>query len=386
VTAASTAALEALLARDFAAERAVRLHGIRARLEGATRAVVFGAGALGTTVASRLATLGLPTVAYADNDPARRCSDVGGVPVMSPAAAIERAGDALWVIGVYTNAPLRRQCRDLGVRFVTHAELCWAHAQALLPFYAVDVPERVLMAAPAVLAAGALWADDESRREYLGQLSWRISLDYEALPPHRPPAELYFPDDLVSLSADEVFVDCGAFTGDTVEDFLRRSSSRFGRIVAIEPDPHNARLLRARLARLRRVHGRPMNARRTALGATRGRVAFDAAGTVASSAGTGLVDVRVAPLDDVLAGVAPTYIKIDVEGGERELLAGATRVFGSRPRPVAAVCLYHRPDDLWEIPLALHAMAPDHRLYLRRYSDECWESVCYAIPPERLAV
>lgn len=377
-------ALEALLVRDWAADQAVRLQSIRSRLDGRDRAVVFGAGPLGTIVVARLADVGVSTVAYADNDSARWRDRLDGVPVMSPEGAAARFGDAvLWVIAVYTNGPVREQCRSLGVPFVTHAELCWARPGALLPFYALDLPEHVLSAAPAVREAAGLWADDESRREYRGQIEWRLSLDYDALPAHREPAGLYFPEELVALRSDETFVDCGAFTGDTVEELLARTGGRFARIVAIEPDPHNARRLTTRLARLRRLHGGPIVVRRTAIGATTGRVSFDDAGTVASSLGGGPATVAVAPLDDILAGVTPTYVKVDVEGGERDLLMGATRVLRSRPQPVLAVCLYHRPDDLWEIPRLIHAIAPGYRLYLRRYSDECWESVCYAVPPGR---
>ena len=49
-----------------------------------------------------------------------------------------------------------------------------------------------------------------------------------------------------------------------------------------------------------------------------------------------------------------------------------------------AVCLYHKPEDLWDLPLLIRALGPGYSLYLRRYSDERWETVCYAVPPDRL--
>jgi hypothetical protein len=52
--------------------------------------------------------------------------------------------------------------------------------------------------------------------------------------------------------------------------------------------------------------------------------------------------------------------------------------------PVLAVSLYHKPEDLWDLPLLINALVPGYLLYLRRYSDERWETVCYAVPPERL--
>jgi hypothetical protein len=53
---------------------------------------------------------------------------------------------------------------------------------------------------------------------------------------------------------------------------------------------------------------------------------------------------------------------------------------------VLSVCLYHRPADLWEIPLFLRSLGDHYRLFLRRYAEDCWELVCYAIPEERLLV
>jgi hypothetical protein len=76
---------------------------------------------------------------------------------------------------------------------------------------------------------------------------------------------------------------------------------------------------------------------------------------------------------------------MDIEGAEPEALAGAARTM-ARCRPVMAVCVYHRCDHLWIIPQLLKAANPDYRIFLRRYAEDCWETVCYAVPPERLPV
>jgi hypothetical protein len=111
---------------------------------------------------------------------------------------------------------------------------------------------------------------------------------------------------------------------------------------------------------------------------------FDATGTVTSAVGSaGSLEVDVAPLDDVLRGRSPSYIKMDIEGSEPEALAGARRIL-EEDEPVLAICLYHRQEDLWRIPLQIRAINPRYHLFLRRYSDDCWEQVCYAIPTARL--
>ena len=92
--------------------------------------------------------------------------------------------------------------------------------------------------------------------------------------------------------------------------------------------------------------------------------------------------MAVAPLDEILADSKPTYIKFDVEGAEHDALVGASETIKAN-LPVLAVCLYHRPEDLWDLPLLVRSLRPDYRMHVRRYSDERWETVLYAVPPAR---
>jgi hypothetical protein len=92
----------------------------------------------------------------------------------------------------------------------------------------------------------------------------------------------------------------------------------------------------------------------------------------------------VATLDDLAAGTQPTFVKLDVEGDELAALEGGKATL-ERMRPVVAVCVYHRPEDLWTIPLFLHEVLPEHRMYLRAHAWDGFELVAYAVPPERCA-
>lgn len=52
----------------------------------------------------------------------------------------------------------------------------------------------------------------------------------------------YFDDDIVKLGMEEVFVDCGAYIGDTIGAFLKKlenDGGNFNEIIALEPDPQN---------------------------------------------------------------------------------------------------------------------------------------------------
>ena len=77
-------------------------------------------------------------------------------------------------------------------------------------------------------------------------------------------------------------------------------------------------------------------------------------------------------------GEHPTFMKMDIEGAETESLKGSRKII-ERYRPKLAICIYHKPEDLFEIPILLREMRNDYRLLIRQYSDTRFETVCYAI-------
>ena len=97
--------------------------------------------------------------------------------------------------------------------------------------------------------------------------------------------------------------------------------------------------------------------------------------------------LSAAPLDELAAGLsphfAPSFIKMDIEGAEGAALEGARRLI-ARHRPILAICLYHRQSDLWRIPLLIESICPGYRHYLRAHETDGWQTVGYAVPPERL--
>lgn len=93
---------------------------------------------------------------------------------------------------------------------------------------------------------------------------------------------------------------------------------------------------------------------------------------------TGTVSIDARKLDDVLQGKKVTFIKMDIEGAELAALRGAEKIIREQ-RPKLAICVYHKPEDIWEIPSLILSYNPDYRLYLRHYSITEAETVLYAI-------
>jgi FkbM family methyltransferase len=373
------------LDRDWSAVFESKRAEIQQRALGRGDVVLFGAGYLGRQAQREIERLGYKLVAFVDNDQALWGTEVDGLPVLSPveASVTGTTKDALWVVTVYTNTDVVEQCRSLGVQAVTCAELSWLHPDQSLACLTFGQPTKLLESEADIRRAASLWHDKASVAEYEAQVVWRLSLDYAALGASCSPREIYFPEDLVRPIDDEVFVDCGAFSGDTIADFIAKRAGHFAQIIAVEPDGVNSAALRDRIKAWERDGVAPVTVEQVAAGSRRATLPFQTTGTAGSAVGSGTEMVQVVPLDEILKGRRPTYIKFDVEGAEKDaLLGGATTI--RENMPVLAVCLYHKPQDLWELPLLIQSIQPGYRMFLRRYSDECWETVCYAVPPQRV--
>jgi hypothetical protein len=335
------------------------------------RVVLFGAGSVGTKALPCLRGIGVEPLAFSDNNPARWRTEVEGVPVLSPQEAASRYGTkALFIVTIWNPSHwyvrTREQLDALGcTHVVPPAAIFWRFPDTFLPFYAQDLPHKIYEQSNDVLEAALLWADDPSREEYRRQVIARTGGPW-AFPVPSECEESYFLDSQFRLN-NEAFIDCGAFNGDTLRAFLSHCNCRFRSYTAIEADT-------AAFAALNRFVGEldPDIA---------GRIqtvnAFVGADPACRREGA-----TVSIADLCVPSTPMTFIKMDVEGAERNALIEARTVI-EQARPVLAICAYHKPDDLWSLPLLIKEMVPGHRMFLRSYEGDGWQTVVYAVPPER---
>jgi FkbM family methyltransferase len=350
--------------------------------------VLFGAGGLGKQTLACLRTIGIEPLAVSDNNGNLWGTELDGIDVLAPRTCADRFGaDACFVVTIWNPfhwySETRAQLESLGCRRVMPpSPVYWRFADTFLPFYAQDLPHLVCQQADAVLEAASIWSDEHSRQEYLRQISWRVSGSWTFRRPQN--ADSYFPDDVFELVDDEVFLDCGAFDGDTLRAYLSRRGDAFRRFVAIEPD-------RVTLARLNAyVSGVPAERRgkisvlNCAVGAERAMIGFqDSGGLGSKSSHDGTSQIISLPISELAETWGPfTYIKMDIEGAELDALLGARPII-ERDRPVLAVCVYHTQHDLWRLPLLMKSMVPDYKMYLRCHEGDGWQTVAYAVPTGR---
>lgn len=172
-------------------------------------------------------------------------------------------------------------------------------------------------------------------------------------------------------------VDCGAFTGDTVRKYLDFTGNAKGKVWAFEPDPENYKKLLASCREFANVE-----CLNYGVWDKDEILSFSANSSGDSSiCDDGDIKVTCKKIDDVIGGDKVGFIKMDVEGAERQALAGASDVI-RRDSPVLAISAYHLWDDLAVLPLLIDELTEDgYRIYLRHHGIAAEELVIYAIPP-----
>lgn len=220
----------------------------------------------------------------------------------------------------------------------------------------------------------ASWLADETSVSVLNDLvRFRISGDIRFHPAVDIPNQ-YCPPDVPIDLRDGVFVDCGAYTGDTYLALVGLGV-KLRQWIAFEPDLENYKKLCA-VAQDANVEAflYPCG-----VGDKMSEVSFAVGEGAASHVGGDASRVRVLALDGAIPQARPTYIKLDIEGFEAEALQGMRKLL-TRSRPALAVSIYHKPADLWELPRLVRSLLPDSRLYLRQHGHNGFDTVLYAIP------
>ena len=187
----------------------------------------------------------------------------------------------------------------------------------------------------------------------------------------------YFSQEFYSISNDEILFDCGAFTGDTIEDFVTFTNKKYKKIVAFEPDEKNVKRLNAF------INNKIENVVviQKATGDKNGKVSFLNKGNMFSKTvdvkdSSDELSVDIVRLDNYI-DYHPTLIKMDIEGSELDSLIGATQIIKTQ-KPKLAICIYHMPFDFYEIPKFLKSLVPEYKFKVRQHEPGFCETVLYA--------
>jgi FkbM family methyltransferase len=344
--------------------------------EGLREVAILGAAVEGQRLAALCQATGIKIAAISDDDPAKIGTSLLDHPVVATRELATLDGATPIVIASHRVLDAAERLSRLGFAAVAPFAVLQVLAPERFPphmFYEGLLEDTWEHREHYRWLAGEL-ADDKSREVLEAVLTFRQTLDPRALAPVIEP-ELYRLDGLLAYGDDEVYIDGGAFDGDTIRLFSSRVGGRYDHIYAFEPDPKTYAALRENFASEPRVE--PINAGLYRCATT---LRFrDDASRGAIFAADGGSEIKVTTIDDVVGDGRVTFIKMNIEGAEIDALNGAERTI-RRWRPKLAISAYHRPSDLWRIPRLVRRLSEDYGLYLRQHDGGVIETVLYGLP------
>jgi len=224
--------------------------------------------------------------------------------------------------------------------------------------------------------------DEESKTTYIKIMKFRKTGRFVDYPKSYPTYTQYFINDFFTYGKNEVLIDCGAFQGDSIENFLKLPNMEYKKIIAFEPDKENFRILNNK-------YGEDSRFLLLNAGAWNkdGKLYFsgsegnEAGGSISENS-TGKADeieIQVRSIDTLCLKEKVTFIKMDIEGAELNALNGAEQTI-LRDLPRLAICIYHSDEDMVRIPEYIHKLVPEYKLYVRHHYNfpSVWETVVYA--------
>lgn len=236
-----------------------------------------------------------------------------------------------------------------------------------------------------VLECFDLLYDAESKETYAHIVMCRINGEY--------PQEQYVSSEQYFLLKEfrqrnpkEVFVDCGAFVGDSIERYIWKKDGVFHKIIAFEPDPKNYCALQKRTNRLKEewnfapeqieIYPYGISDHSSYSKIEQYSVNNGLGSKITENASAEGEECRIVTIDEFIKEPF-TFLKADIESYEYRMLAGAKQSI-AKYHPLLAVCIYHNAADLYDIPLFIKSIVPEYKMQIRHHSDFLDEAVLYA--------
>ena len=334
--------------------------------------LVYGMGNGADKLADRLATLGREVSDYFASDGFVRGQSFRSRTVLTKSEALARHTDPMVLLAFASN-----RAEVLSMLYALDREL---------DLYVPDLPvsgESYFDAdfydahLPEIREVASIWADDRSREIYDAVLRYKLSGRLSYL--QRTGDGEWDMRELLHPERYRRTLDGGAYSGDTASALLDLSDS-IEEIVAVEPDRRNFKRLLRYAEGEGRATVRPVSA---ALLDRVDELALSVSGNRNATLGPGSYGAKRELVPTVTVdslGGRFDFIKLDVEGAEREVLLGARETI-RRDRPELLISLYHRSEDIFALPLLARELCDQYDFYLRR--NEClpaWELHMLAVP------
>jgi FkbM family methyltransferase len=338
-----------------------------------TKIIVFCAGDRGKYALFTLRDRGYNVVAFCDNSKIKQGTVFHGLQVLAP-EELELYPDSLVVVAIETKVmqeSIIKQLKNMKRKSVSIGDVVYPDV-----INRIDAVYRTLL------------TDEKSRSVLYHYMKAHFEQDARHFEPAAEDRQ-YFCLDLLGKRPPEgeVFIDAGAYNGDTLEAFVNETNGIFERVISFEPTPQLFKLLTLNASRLSKDRNIPQSKFSMVFG---GVGEFDCEMELImkdsdpNGAGNSFYDIAerngdmvpIYSIDSYLKGSKATYIKADIEGFELNMLKGAQKTI-TRYKPDLAICVYHKTGDIYEIPEYINSIVPEYKMYLRHHHHDYSETVLY---------
>ena len=183
-------------------------------------------------------------------------------------------------------------------------------------------------------------------------------------------------------NGNEIYVDAGAYVGDTLEKFLYNNYGLFKKIYAFEPGLKQFNAMKLRLERISKewaINNDNIILMNAGLSDSNTNAYLTSSNQLSGNKTTSDSTENIIVLysiDNFLNGEPITFLKSDIEGEELNMLKGAENTI-KKYKPKMAISVYHRPDDLLTIPKYIKELVPEYNFSLRHHSLSFNDTVLY---------
>jgi FkbM family methyltransferase len=178
-------------------------------------------------------------------------------------------------------------------------------------------------------------------------------------------------------------VDCGAYNGDTINQFFNLYGDQIETYYAFEPDLANYQKLLKVAKQIKQEHSSAdIMCLQAGVGGSNQTTRFSSAGASSQFSDKGDLEVFSMQLDGTLSNSSVNLLKVDVEGEDLAVLKGAEQLIRQQ-KPNLAVSCYHRPGHIWQIPEFLKSINSDYKMFLRQHGHLGMELTLYCIDKSR---
>ncbi|MDF2511039.1 MAG: hypothetical protein K0S04_905 [Herbinix sp.] len=239
-------------------------------------------------------------------------------------------------------------------------------------FYRPHNREAILIELEKLGKTYELLEDDLSKKTFENTLKYRFCGETGYLTEVLQ-KDQYCPTDIFSFSDEEVIIDGGAAQGDSLSRFIELCNGKYPKIYCFEANQDYCRGIKYcfKHENLHIINKGLYDKNAMLFWHENGH------GSYLSEEKKSDFQLEVVSLDDTIKEKV-TFIKMDIEGAEQKAILGAKDII-QRDKPKLAICIYHKENDLWDIPLLIKELVPEYKIYIRSYYDVMdEETVCYA--------